>query len=846
MELEEMVVTAERREQSVNDVGMAISAFSGDTLEAARVTSVQDLTQVVPGFTASRSRSGLPIYTLRGIGFNVISASSTSPVGTYVDEAAYVYPAMNGGPIFDISRVEVLKGPQGTLYGRNTTGGLVDLITNKPVKDFEGGVTAEAGNYRTRNFEGFVNLPLSDAVSVRLAMRSEDSDQGWQKSFTRPDDRLGEIHKYGVRGMVSWEPSDDFDFLLSINHWRDTSDTTAQQYQTYITNPYTANPAVWRVAPHYAAFDRAWKAANVHSNKIADWEAGGAQGALTRYGTEGKGQFSNAMGALERDDEFTSTVLHSNWKINDQISLISLTGFNLHHSFAPYAGSGTPFEFAVFVDGGKTSNLFEELRLQGETGRLQWTVGGYYGRDKVKSQAPGLFDDIATVSNLRALFASAQNCAVQGGAPGSLPSGAGTGLPNGCVQGPGGTFNPKSYTAAQISEGFRNGASHGEATSDLFSLFAHAEFAFTEELSAVGGLRYSDQDQKGSSCAGTLDPDRGPVFSNQFYIWDTSFRYLYYVRNGFKQAPPGPIGSTGCLTYDSVSNSFGLVQQRLQEDNLSWQAGLNWKFAPRQLLYVTLSKGYLAGVLPSTSSNSAVQLTPVKQEELQAYEVGAKLSLFERRVQANVSGFYYDYTDKQVNAYFPDVIFTALPVLINVPKSKAYGVDGSVTWAVTENLTGTVSGVWLETEVTKLPACAATQLFGCGRDSKARPLDYKGFEFAYAPKYQASAIIMYDRSITDDLGFAATLSANYQSRSFALLGGDRLPDVGSNLTIKGYSLFNLSAGVYGPDHKWGATLWVKNLTDRVYATNVVQGQDYYARTMGMPRTYGLSLSYRFD
>lgn len=845
--LEEILVTAERRQASINDVGMSITALDSDVLEATRVTSIDDLTRVVPGLTVSKSRSGLPIYTLRGIGFNVISSSSTSPVGTYVDQAAYVYPAMNAGPFFDIERVEVLKGPQGTLYGRNTTGGLVDIITNKPGKDFAAGITAEFGNYATRNFEGFVNIPIADAARLRVAMRSEDSDTGWQKSFTRPDDRLGEIHKFGIRGQLALDVGSDLDVLIGVNYWRDRSDTTAQQYITYVTNPYTANPAIWRAAPHFAAFDTAWRASADRSNSMADWLAPGPQGALTRYGTAGKGLYSNAMGELRRDDDFVSATMNATWRLTDDVELISLTGYNRLSSFAPHAVSGTPFEFSVFVDGGKTTNFFQELRLQGETSRLQWTIGGYYARDTVNGQAPGLFDDLGTVSNLRGLFNAAQNCAAPGGgAPGSLVSGAGTGLPGGCVQGPGGTFNPNGYTAAQISEGFRNGASHGNQKGTLWSLFAHLDFKLTDTLSAVGGVRYSEQLQTGTSCAGTLDPTQGPVFSNQYYIWNTSFRYLYYIRNAGKLPPPGPIGPTGCLTYDATTNSFGLVNQRLDENNVAWQLGLNWKFADNQLLYATVSKGFLAGVLPSTSSNSAVQLTPVKQEQLMAYEAGAKLSLLDRKVRATVSGFYYDYRDKQVNAFFPDIIFTALPVLINIPKSRAYGIDASVSAKLSPALEATLSGTWLETEVTELPACVGTQLFGCGRDSRAQPLDYKGFEFAYAPKYQASGILSYDNPVSEKLGLRATVSASYQSRSFGLLGGDRLPGVGSNLTMKGYATVSASAGLYDLDRKWDATIWVKNLTDEDYATNVIQGQDYYSRNMGMPRTFGASLTYRFN
>jgi iron complex outermembrane receptor protein len=113
---------------------MPIQAFSGETLQQLRVTDPKDLSTIAPSFTVSQSYQGVPTYTLRGIGFNTINLSATSTVGTYVDEVAYAYPFMNTGPIFDLERVEVLKGPQGTLYGRNTTAGLIDFVTNKPTE----------------------------------------------------------------------------------------------------------------------------------------------------------------------------------------------------------------------------------------------------------------------------------------------------------------------------------------------------------------------------------------------------------------------------------------------------------------------------------------------------------------------------------------------------------------------------------------------------------------------------------------------------------------------------------------------------------------------------------------
>ena len=156
MLLEEVVVTAQKREQNVNEIGMAISAFSGEDLKALGVMDTRDLTNLVPGFTVANSDLNTPIYTLRGVGFNTPNLSSASPVGVYVDEASFPYPYMGNGLIHDLERVEVLKGPQGTLYGRNTTGGLVNFITNRPTDEFEASITARVGNYESYGIDGFV------------------------------------------------------------------------------------------------------------------------------------------------------------------------------------------------------------------------------------------------------------------------------------------------------------------------------------------------------------------------------------------------------------------------------------------------------------------------------------------------------------------------------------------------------------------------------------------------------------------------------------------------------------------------------------------------------------------
>ncbi|MGI9285231.1 MAG: TonB-dependent receptor plug domain-containing protein, partial [Pseudomonadales bacterium] len=137
-ELEEVVVTAQKREQGANDIGITMNAFSGDMIRDLGVTTAEDIAQFTPGLTVNETAAtGVPLYTIRGVGFQDYSTGASSTVGLYFDEVAIPYTVMSRGTIFDVARVEVLKGPQGDLYGRNTTAGQINFVSNKPTDEFE-------------------------------------------------------------------------------------------------------------------------------------------------------------------------------------------------------------------------------------------------------------------------------------------------------------------------------------------------------------------------------------------------------------------------------------------------------------------------------------------------------------------------------------------------------------------------------------------------------------------------------------------------------------------------------------------------------------------------------------
>ena len=258
----DIVVTAQRRSQSINSVPLTVTAVSGEQLVEQGVRSADDLVKIVPALTVAKSQNNTPVYTLRGVGFQTQNMTSTSPVGVYVDEVAYAYPYLAGNVAFDLDRVEALKGPQGTLYGRSTTGGVINFITAKPETTPSGSLTFGAGNYGAFGVQGHATGPITGTLSYRVAGDVDLATRGWQHSVTRSGDRLGERNRKAVRGMLQWQPSSAFDTLLTASYWQDLSDTQAPQAIAYTPQvpPFSQAP---RAQPSIIAAPS--------SNRLADW-----------------------------------------------------------------------------------------------------------------------------------------------------------------------------------------------------------------------------------------------------------------------------------------------------------------------------------------------------------------------------------------------------------------------------------------------------------------------------------------------------------------------------------------------------------------------------------------------
>jgi iron complex outermembrane receptor protein len=226
--IEEVVVTAQKRSESVQDVSIAIKAFSEDELSNLNTSNLEELTEFVSGAELFDDRgAGQPTWVIRGVGLADFNSNNTPTAAIYYDEFYLTSNVLGGIGMFDIGRVEVLKGPQGGLYGRNTSGGAVRVISTRPVvgDELNGYVKGSYGRWDRAGLEGAIGGTLTDTTAFRIAA-STDQGGGWQDSLATPeDDEYGDRDFTAFRGQMLLRASDDVDILIKVEAGEDNSET---------------------------------------------------------------------------------------------------------------------------------------------------------------------------------------------------------------------------------------------------------------------------------------------------------------------------------------------------------------------------------------------------------------------------------------------------------------------------------------------------------------------------------------------------------------------------------------------------------------------------------------------
>jgi outer membrane receptor protein involved in Fe transport len=452
-DLGDIVVTAQKRSETASDVPMSITAATGDQLLTRGIQSTADLAKLVPGFAATESGTGTPVYFLRGIGFFESSLAAKPTVGLYTDEQPIPFPALARGNTFDLERVEVLKGPQGTLFGQNATGGAINYIAAKPTNHFAAGFNASYGRFNEAELSGFVSGRLSDTLKARVAVQGQ-SGGDWQYSYTRGE-RLGAKRFIQGRLLLDWDPADTVRVSVNVNGFRDKSDVQAGQLATV----FQLRPALPPV-PELLAYPLA-----PDSARAADWGTTFPQ---------------------QRNDKLMQANLRAEFDLSDAVTLTSLSSYTHFDEDYGQDADATSLVVQDLAVTGKVRSFNQELRLSGHFGdKGNWLFGGNYSNDKTSERHDQRFFEQTSAR----VFG-----AVRPGPVGRVL----TPTEITFLQSIGATFLPDDRVSLQPTTLVPQIA---DTDFETVAAFANADFEIVDGLTIQGGIRYTETKIDFAGCA---------------------------------------------------------------------------------------------------------------------------------------------------------------------------------------------------------------------------------------------------------------------------------------------------------------------------------------------------------
>lgn len=795
----EIIVTANKREQSVNNVGLTITAATGESLAERGVRGPDDLAKLVPGFTFTQSLYSTPVYTLRGIGLYDATFGAAPSVSIYSDEIPRNVPTMSDALDLDIQRLEVLKGPQGTLFGQSSTGGAINYILGKPTDAFQAGAFASYERFNRAEVSGYVSGPLGEGVKARLAVKGV-SGGAWQRSLARPTDDNGDERKLMARLTIELEPSDAVKFRFTATGARDRSDPLAPQYAGTLLNIYGTQAQLTASGNPYGRVDAA-RYASLTSPTSAGYDASFlgrqstvvarlssatptvAAGARALLGTRISSDARDAEwtpGLLGKsDNSYYQFALRGDFSLSDTVTLTSNTAYARKDLAYSQDLDGTTAQVVDVPLDGNVKAFNQELRLAGNSDRVNWIVGASF--DDIKTEQNNFFylGDYSANADLIKLTLNNFNS------------------------------RQKSYGA-----------------------FGNVEFKITDSLTLQGGIRYTKNDLSAKYCYNdpAIDTGQGAAF-----LFGAALNSVpITIRPG--QCFP----TTGDLLLGTAKSTLTPVVSTLSEDNVSFRVGANYKFAGGTLLYATVSQGYKAGIFSAIGASRANQYTPAPQEKVMAYEAGFKAPLG-GGIQFNGAGFYYNYSDKQVRGRVQDVVFGLLEKMLNVPKSRIWGLEGQLTAQPIDGLNFSAGATYLNSKVTSDYTRTPDGLAVYNAAGFAG--NFKGSELPYTPDFSANVDVQYRGHLSSKLDAFIGGTLVYTGKQNATFETNVLR--ADDFVIPSYTTLDVRAGVVTPDDRVRISIYGRNVTNKSYITGVSTFLDTLVRYRGRPATYGASVQFAF-
>ncbi|MEM7493901.1 MAG: TonB-dependent receptor [Pseudomonadota bacterium] len=707
--LSTVVVTTQKQSESIQDVPIAVSAFDEAALETLQLTGGPDLVRAIPNVNFTKGNFSAYNFRIRGIGVDVISTTGDAGVGVHINDVPLISNRLFEAEFFDVERVETLRGPQGTLYGRNATGGVVNVITAKPVlEEFQANAQVTLGNFDTRKFKGMINVPLGETAALRVA-GSALSRSGFVDNIGTGND-IDDRDLYSIRGTLAWEPTLNLRGWILAEYFKEDDKRLRSGKQYCAKDPFrTSFGGVPIAGPDIlytslgcrdVAIDNPAALTGVNTAATLGGGfaiiAGLANGDLNLNPQDPDRRTIEASIDPSYEAEQTFISWNVEYDLTDSLTLtytggyndsevVSQEDYNKFASSVPYNTAGIPAGnpalapvYAGLFPGGVvndpqlgSSNRIFTFDLSGAIGeetshefRLQSDFDGPFNfnaglikSDFETNDPSSVTESYYVFSNSLTAFAQLNN-ALGGALLGGTSSVDGEGNPAGDspldnLDGTGRNYF-RSITPYEL---------------DSLALFGEAYYDVSDTLKITAGLRYTD-DKK--------EVLRVPTF--------------LFTPNA---ALPDPLAGLPVPGADGDNAGDGTFNTQFEE--VTGRIGFDWSpdlsFSEDTLLYAFYSKGYKGGGInppqPAGNANAFPQF--FDPEFVNAFEVGTKNTLLDGSLQFNATGFYYDYEGYQISQ------------IVNRTAAN-FNVDAEITGLEFETRWSPVSGLELSANLGILSA----------------------------------------------------------------------------------------------------------------------------------------------
>ena len=869
-----IVVTAQGREQNLADVPVAISAVSSETLENSGTSDIRELNQVAPSLlVSSTGNEANGSARIRGIGTVGDNPGLESSVAVFVDG---VYRSRSGNALSELGpldRIEILRGPQGTLGGRNSSAGMISIYTAQPEFDFGGYANFTYGNYDAIRVEGGVNAPLGETVAARVDGVFFRRDGFYNDVINDTD--VNTRDRYLVRAQALFEPSDSLSFRLVADYSKKDEACCAATFVQPSFAPLARLSDDLPATSADAKFDypgTATPALTDTANPIIPILLGlGQNPAALNQSTFNRNIYVTPGRSYDGETEDYGISGELNWDLG-AASLTSITAYreyeNIQASDTDYTQVDILYRAPGDFAGARQFKTFtQELRLNGTAfnDRLDWLVGGYYANEDLQTRDNlrfgtqyGAFAPCRVVNAVNPALANPLETGCIGAGGRAVLQGANGGA---------GAFGPATPLIfagldrlSQINDLGSTGDVYNQ-TSENFALFTHNIFHITDRLDLTLGLRYTNE---------TKDFDAS--FSNDNVICPQNRALL----SGLLAVPSLAGLAGGLISLSCQGNSTSeldgvTLSDSRDEDEFTGTAILSWKPVDDLLVYGSYSRGYKAGgynldrsalALPVAFNVNTIDPAALQFEEetVDAYEIGLKYQ--ERMWGASLSLFRQEFSNFQLNTFNGSVFVVQN---INGCDTDLGGLDrdnsGTTGACDADNIAPGVVSQGVEFEANLRPANSLVFTLGVTRadtefadnlvgSENGTPLDpalrlLPGDRMSNAPAWVATSSLTW----TPDIGTSgmkglfyinARTTSDYNSGSDLLYGKEQ----------DGYTLVNYRVGLTNIADRFAIEGWVNNLFDQNYTqvafnTPFVAEQQTYSAYLAEPRTYGVTLRAKF-